>query len=120
MLSCGLEISGQKAAHYNTNIIKSDNTVNNKPLYYWKFINGGIIPSGAGQVILVNCSNIKIENQNLSNASIGIEMVYSNNIDIMNNTLSSNSFSILMMGSNYNKIINNSYYFNTGSIYESL
>ena len=117
MFSCGLEIYGKKVAHYNTNIIKSDNTVNNKPLYYCTFKNGGIIPAGAGQVILVNCSNIKIKNQNLSNASIGIEMVYSNNIDIMNNTLSSNSFSILMMNSNYNKIINNSFCFNTGSIY---
>jgi len=50
-----------------------NNTVNNKPLVYFED-KSDIVIQNAGQVILVNSSNITLEGFNLSNTSIGIEL----------------------------------------------
>ena len=76
--------------HY-THKIDTSNKVNGKPIYYWKDINGGRIPIGAGQVILVNCTDIVVENQDLSNGSVGVEIILSSNIVIRNNNCSFNN-----------------------------
>ena len=41
-------------------IIGTDNTVNNKPIYFWVDEHDKIIPADAGQIILVSCYNIDI------------------------------------------------------------
>jgi parallel beta-helix repeat protein len=56
-------IRGTSLTHWNTHNIDSSNTVNGKPVYFWKNRDGGVIPPGAGQVILANCKNVTIENQ---------------------------------------------------------
>jgi len=89
--------------------IDTSNTVNGKPVYYWENVNGGTVPEGAGQVILLNCSNVIIENQYLNNACIGIQIALSSNITVKNNTCSSNSKCgiFLLRDSNNNSITNN-------------
>ena len=82
MISCGVTIVGDELPNWNSNIITDNNTVNGKPIYFWKDINGGLISGGAGQVILANCQNITVEHQNLSNCSIGIQLGYSDNNSI--------------------------------------
>jgi parallel beta-helix repeat protein len=77
-----------------THEIDESNTVNGKPVYYWKDREGGKIPNGAGQVILVNCTNVIVENQNLNNASIGIQLAFSSSITIKNNICSNNRYGI--------------------------
>ena len=52
---------------WNTDEIDITNMIDNKPIYYWKDRIGGIVPSDAGQVIIANCSNIVIQELNLSN-----------------------------------------------------
>jgi len=91
------------------NEVDTSNTVNGKPVYYWENVNGGKIPDGAGQVILLNCSNVIIENQYLNNAGIGIQIALSSNITVKNNTCSSNSrCGIHLFGdSNNNSLTNN-------------
>ncbi len=85
----GISISGA-LEHYTTNEIYTNNTVNGKPVYFWKNMSGGKIPAGAGEVILANCTDVLIENQNLSYGSIDIEVAYSSNITIRNNNCSNN------------------------------
>ena len=36
------------------------NTVDGKPIVYWKDSTGGVVPSGAGQIFLANCSFVDI------------------------------------------------------------
>ncbi|GAH38267.1 unnamed protein product, partial [marine sediment metagenome] len=43
----------------------SDNTVNGKPLIYFEDESDMTVPDNAGQIILVNCNNILIENQDI-------------------------------------------------------
>ena len=91
-----------------TQTIETSNTVNRKPVYYFKNTTGITIPSGAGAVILVNCTEIIVENQNLSNGSVGIFVAYSSNITIANNTCFSNQRDgIRLLYSSNSTLINN-------------
>ena len=106
MLEEGIVIRGYSLSDY-THEIDESNTANGKPVYYWKDVEGGRIPDGAGQVILVNSTNITIKNQNLNNASIGIQIAFSSFITIKNNSCSNNDNGILIYRSNSNTITNN-------------
>jgi len=92
MVGNSIVIWGHHIAHWNSHTIDTSNTVNGKPVYYWKNVNGGTVPSGAGQIILANCTNVKIENQNLSNATIGVDIGFSSHCIITNITASSNNW----------------------------
>ncbi|MCD6572855.1 MAG: right-handed parallel beta-helix repeat-containing protein, partial [Thermoplasmata archaeon] len=96
MIGNSIEIWGYDITYWNTHIIDTSNTVNGKPVYYWKNVNGGTVPSGAGQIILANCTNVTIENQNVSNASEGIELGFSSYCNITNTTVSNNEYGILL------------------------
>ena len=84
-----------------------NNTVNGKPLVYLDDTSNLIIKN-AGQIILMNCTNITVENLNLSNASIGIDLWETNDCTIVNNTASNNVCGINMWhSSNYNTLQSN-------------
>ena len=120
MVENGINMGGYSLSHY-THEIDTSNTVNGKPVYYWKNVKGGRISEGAGQVILANCSNVIVENQNLNNASVGIQVAFSSFITIKNNNCSFNEIGISLWGSN-NSISNNNCLNNNGAgifLYES-
>ena len=87
------------------NTIKN-NTVNCKPLAYYENTTNFVIQN-AGQVVLVNCTNITVKNLNLSNASVGIELWETNDCKIVNNTASNNCDGIYLYYSSSNTIANN-------------
>ena len=108
MLGDGIYMFGESLNKWNTHSIDTSNTVNGKPVYYWKNHTGGAIPPGAGQVILANCTDVKIENQNVSSSSIGIVLGFSTSNDIVNNTASSNTmYGFHFVFSYYNTLTNN-------------
>ncbi len=100
MIDSGIFIGGRKLEYWNTHTIDTTNILNGKPVYYWKNQTSGIIPVGAGQVILANCSNVLIQNQELMNSSIGIELGYSTNISIKDNNIKSSLGGIFIASSN--------------------
>jgi parallel beta-helix repeat protein len=106
MINNGIYIRGL-LDQWNTHHIDTSNKVNGKPVYYWKNRINGIIPSGAGEVILANCSNIKIENQELTNSTIGIELGFSSNNSVRNNTVLSCNYGVYLVHSNQNNITSN-------------
>ncbi len=89
MFENGIVIRGDSPDDY-THEIDETNVVNGKPVYYWKDIESGRIPEGAGQVILANCMGILVENQELNNASVGVEVAFSSNVTVRDNTCSNN------------------------------
>lgn len=107
MVDNGIKIAGQLVKHWNTHEIDTSNKVNGKPVYYWKNVTSGGVPSGAGQVILANCTNIKVESQNISNGAIGILVGFSTNNNITKNYYSNNDYGIFIIDSESNTIINN-------------
>jgi parallel beta-helix repeat protein len=103
----GIAIEGDSLSDYVHDIDVS-NTVNGRPVYYWKDVNGGKIPVGAGQVILANCTDVIVENQTLSN-SIGMEVAFSYYTVIRNNTFDHNLSGILLRNSNDSVIYLNNF-----------
>ncbi len=92
-----------------------DNLVNDKPLV---FLNGksDMVIDEAGQVVLVNCHNITIQNCDLSHTSIGIYFRYTNNCRISRNSISSCPYGIILFQSDNNNISMNSIVKNTMGI----
>ena len=107
----GIIIQGVSLSNYLQEIDTS-NTVNGKPVYYWKNVTGKKVPENAGQIILVNCTNVKVENQELNDGGVGIEVSFSSNINITANNCSSNIDGIELRFSNNNNLINNNCSFN--------
>ena len=112
----GIIVRGDSLSYFLHEIDES-NTVNGKPVYYWKEVEGGKVPEGAGQVILVNCSNVIVENQNLNDASDGIEVAFSFHISIKgNNCTNNNGAGIYVHYSRNNNITGNNCSYNKEGI----
>lgn len=89
----GVLISGSGLSHFNTHYIPDNNTVNGKPLYYYKDneCNGTDIDGvSIGQLILANCTNVNVKNLQISNTDVGIEVGFSTSSLITSNNVSSN------------------------------
>jgi parallel beta-helix repeat protein len=80
-----------------------DNLVNGKPLVYLEDISDYEV-SDAGQVVLVNCDGIVVNNLNLRNASIGVELWQTNNTRITNDNLTNNYDGVYLLSSFENTI----------------
>jgi len=87
--------------------IVKGNTVNGKHLIYLEDAANIEVTDVAGQVILVNCNNIRVENQDLSNTDVGIELLKTDDSIIANNTVSSNDYGIKLYVSCNNTICDN-------------
>ena len=106
MINDGILIEGYELQHWNTHTIE-DNTVNGKPLYYFKNQVGGKVPEDVGQVILANCTGMKIENLNVSNTDGGIVLGFSSQNTVKDNNISDNLDGIYLDHSSNNTITNN-------------
>jgi parallel beta-helix repeat protein len=89
------------SSHQNT---VEDNTVNGKPLVYLEDVSDYKVED-AGQVILVNCTNITVENLDLSNTSGGIALWKTENSKISNNTVCNNNRGGISLSSSSNNTI---------------
>jgi parallel beta-helix repeat protein len=107
MKDSGIFIWGDILEYWYSLTFDTSNTINGKPVYYWKDRVGGTIPQGAGQVILADCQEVEIAGQELTHCG-GIQVAFSNNCTIINNNITSNSFTgIELTFSNNCTIINN-------------
>jgi parallel beta-helix repeat protein len=71
------------------NLVES-NTINGKPLVYLESVSNHTVDN-AGQVILINCHDIVVQNLDLSNARVGIQMERTSYTEISNNNITNNS-----------------------------
>lgn len=90
LIHSGISIVGSGVEEWITNQIGPDNTVNGKPVVSFQNMMDRKVPEGAGQIIVVNCTNVTIEDQNCSNGSIGISIAFSNNISVAGSSAISN------------------------------
>ncbi|UCE38182.1 MAG: right-handed parallel beta-helix repeat-containing protein [Thermoplasmata archaeon] len=105
----GIYIEGDSLEHWNTHNIDISNTVNDKPIHYWKNQIEGIVPSDAGQVILANCTNVIVEAQIINTVTVGILSGFSSNNNIITNSVFSCKYlyGIELYYSSGNNIISN-------------
>ena len=84
-----------------------NNTVNAKPLVYLERVFNYIVDD-AGQVILVRCNNITVEHLNLSETTIGVQLLETHNSTIHKNNITANKVAgIMLYFSSNNSIIGN-------------
>jgi parallel beta-helix repeat protein len=70
--------------------IDASNTVNGKPVYYWRDKQDMTVPPDAGYVVLVNCTRITVANLTLTHNMQGIATAFTTHSTITNNTLLNN------------------------------
>jgi parallel beta-helix repeat protein len=85
----------------------SGNFVNQRPLILWLWRVEETVPSGGGQIILLNCSRVTVQNQVLTNASIGIFLCFTTHSNILNNTFTNHSVNGIRIQNCVNITVNN-------------
>jgi len=110
MIDNGFYFWGQTTSNWDSHSIDTSNTVNGKPVYYWKNQNGGTIPLYAGQIILANSINVIVENQFFIEEGSDIILGFSSSNTIVNNTVNPHDDNgIFLYLSNGNTIVDNAF-----------
>jgi parallel beta-helix repeat protein len=86
--------------------VAEDNIVNGNPLVYLEEVIDRKVED-AGQVILVNCDGIVVENLTLSNTDRCVELWNTNNTKIADNIMTNNSYGIVLYWSSNNNLSGN-------------
>ncbi|UCF08328.1 MAG: right-handed parallel beta-helix repeat-containing protein [Thermoplasmata archaeon] len=108
----GIYIYGLLVNQWNTHEIDTSNTVNDKPVQYWKNQTSGVVPQDAGQVILANCSGVVVENQDFTDNYAGVQLGFSFKNIIKGNNISDLDRGVYLYSSNYNNFTGNSIFSN--------
>jgi len=122
------------------NDVDISNMIDGAPIYYWVGEEDRTVPSDAGYVVLVNCTNITVQNLDLSKngqgillfsttdstvtqntimstrSGRGIELVYSLNNTIIENSIQDFSSGIRLEESSHNIIVRNKVIYNDRGI----
>jgi parallel beta-helix repeat protein len=99
------------------NDVDSSNTVNGKPIYCWVSRGNDEVPSDAGYIWLNNCTDITVNQANLSDNLQGIILQSTNNTSISNCTITNNACGIYLWDSTNNMIVGNTLKDNLNGIY---
>lgn len=110
----GIYIDGSSKEHWNTHIIASSNTVIGKPVRYMKNSTGGILDSEAGQLIVANCSRLRVENLDVSGVHAAFQIGFSENLSIARNHVHNNYWGIAIYTTNWSTITQNTVHDNNG------
>ena len=99
----------QGIEYYYVNDVDESNLVNGRPICYWVNQRDRQVPTNAGCVLLVNSTNILVENlPRLEHNGFGIELYRTSNSTIRNVTASSNLlYGISLLLSSGNNLLNN-------------
>jgi parallel beta-helix repeat protein len=92
---------------YSVNDVDASNNVNGKPIIYWVGQSNKTVPSNAALVILVNCTNITVQNLNVTGEYVGVLLAYTNNSTVTGNNVQGNNEGIMLLSSSYNAIKGN-------------
>ncbi len=96
------------------NDVDDSNTVDGKPVYYWVNRQNAEVPPNAGYVALVNCTNITVQNQNLTKNKQGVLLAWTTESTVRGSRMEYNTDGIYLLHSSGNLIANNSAYANHG------
>jgi len=102
--------------------VDTSNTVDGKPIIYWVNEQDKTVPYDAGHVMLVNCTNMKVENLDIADGS-GVQLAWTTNSSITKNTI--NGYGIRLYHSSNNIVSENNpcgidlYFSSNNSIYKN-
>lgn len=82
----GVILWGGELGHYRLDV-DEPNTVNGAPLRYVADKSGVEVPAPAGQIIVVNATQVTVKGHAMTDASAGVQVAFSKNVSIADNTL---------------------------------
>jgi len=97
------------------NDIDASNTVNGKPIIYWLNQHDKTVPHDAGYVGLINCTEIKVQNLDLTHNSQCILLVYTTHSTLTQNTVTNNGGDGIYVYKSSNNIISENTITNNGN-----
>jgi len=108
MIHGGIYIEGLSIEYWNTHSIDTSNTVNGDPVHYLKNESGGTVSQDAGQIILANCEEVTVKDQEISGGSVGILLGFSSHITLKENSVTNSNWEgITLFKSDENILENN-------------
>jgi parallel beta-helix repeat protein len=113
------DINFSENAYDPSNSVDTSNTVNGKPIYYITNKHDITVPTDVGMVVIQECSNILIQNLDISNVYTAIGISNSSNCKIINNTITHNNRGVYIRLSTNNTIKTNQITNNSGSAIEA-
>ena len=93
------------------------NIVDDAPICYWNWKSDKVVPANVGYVVLMSCSNITIQNLNISHRRQGMLLVGLTDSVITNNIVANNNEGIILKGSSNNLIEANLVENNSAAVY---
>ncbi len=93
------------------------NIVDGSPICYWNWRSDKAVPTNVGYVVLMSCSNITIQNLNITHRRQGMLLVGLTNSTITKNIVANNGEGIVMKGSSNNRIVGNLVENNSKALY---
>jgi parallel beta-helix repeat protein len=87
------------------NEVDTSNTVNGKPVYYWVNKRNMTVPSNAGFVALVNCTDIRVKNLSLERNLHGITLLFTSNTEIDGNIVPANHRTGILVLHSFNNTV---------------
>jgi len=100
LMGNGFFLTGDTLVQYNSHNI-TDNTVNGLPILYYKDrpnVTLDAVP--IGQLLVVNCTNVRATNLTITDAATGITLAYVDSATLASNTVSSGEYGIRISSSN--------------------
>ncbi|MFQ5885243.1 MAG: NosD domain-containing protein, partial [Thermoplasmata archaeon] len=92
LINDGILLWGNVRSEFNSHTITTDNLVNNLPVYYYKNCEDLVVDSvPLGQLLIVNCSNVRVANLTITKADVAVNMAFVNGAHVAGNNFSSNS-----------------------------
>jgi len=105
-------VQGLTGSHFVQGVDVS-NTVDGNPIYYWVSRADNVVPTNAGFVALVNCTNITVQKVNLKNNVQGVLLVNTTNSKVVASNITNNYEGIYIYFSSNNSIYHNNFINNT-------
>lgn len=106
LINSSLAVTGFDMGHYNHDIDTS-NTIDGKPIYFWKNQLDRKIPPDAGYITLVGCRNITVENLVMTGNDVGVRLVDTTDSRVRNIAIIDTPFGIHLVSSFNNSIYSN-------------
>lgn len=97
----GIIIEGVLLSHFNSHTITSDNLVNGNPVYYYKNCSNLDVDNiTLGQLLVANCSKVRIANLQIQDTDVGIETAFVEDAIIESNDVRNSWYGIYQYRSN--------------------
>jgi len=115
LTGCGFYIDCHDLEGWTSQSITETNTVNGGVVAFWNGQSGATVPTGAGQVILANCSHVTVNGQAFNDCTVGVTVAFSDNCSVTGISSTNSLHGIRLVYSSYNDVSSNELNDNEGS-----